>query len=435
MKYILQQKVFNREAHICIIGLGYVGLPLAIESAKVGFTVTGVDHNVEKVEKINKGENYILDAKDEELKKLVLSKKLRAEESYSKVKDADIIVICVPTGLTKSLTPDLHHVEDVTRDIAKGLKKGQLICIESTIYPGTTEEIVLPILEATGLRAEVDFYLCHSPERIDPGNKSFMTKGISKIVGGIGAKSLEIGKFFYSQFIDKVIPVSSVKVAEMSKVHENTFRAINIALVNELALLCDKMGINVWEVLEAAFTKPFGIMAFYPGPGVGGHCIPIDPHYLEWRAREFNFITRLISIAGEINRKMPEFVREKVLRTLNDIGIAPSRSRVLVLGMAYKKDTPDHRESPVLHIVELLLKDGVEITYHDPFIDTIKIGSNHLNSVELNKKNVEDADVVLIATDHSNIDYNWVVKTAYRIVDTRNATRDIIDNGDKIVLL
>ncbi|SCY57704.1 nucleotide sugar dehydrogenase [Alkaliphilus peptidifermentans] len=435
MKYKLKERILKKNAHICIIGLGYVGLPLAIELGKSGFSITGVDHNASRVEAVNKGENYILDTNISELKELVNSKKLRAIKDFSMVKNIDIYVICVPTGLTKNLVPDLQHVISVAKDISNNLKKGQLICIESTIFPGTTEEIVLPILESTGLKAEKDFYLIHSPERIDPGNQKYSTKNISKIVGGVGPDSLELGEIFYSHIIEKVIPVSSVRVAELAKVHENTFRAINIALVNELAMLCDKMDISVWEVLDAAFTKPFGIMAFYPGPGVGGHCIPIDPHYLEWKAREYNFITKFIGAAGEINRKMPEFVREKVMRTLNKIGIAPSNSKILILGMAYKKDTRDYRESPVISLTEMLLKDGIDVSYHDPYVSQIDIASIQLKSVELNEKNIENANIVIIATDHSEIDYKWIVKTANKIIDTRNATKNILDREKNVILL
>jgi nucleotide sugar dehydrogenase len=435
MKNILKEKIISKDARICVVGLGYVGLPLAVVTAKAGFAVTGIDQNKNRVEKVNNGENYILDTKDGELKELVKSGQLRATTDFSIIKNVDIIIICVPTALTKNLVPDLQHINSVADEIAANLRSGQLICVESTIYPGTTEEIILPILEASGLKAEKDFYLCHSPERVDPGNQGYSTKNINKIVGGVGPESLEVAKNFYAQIIEQVVPVSTVKVAELAKVHENTFRAVNIALVNELALLCDKMDINVWAVLEAAFTKPFGIMPFYPGPGVGGHCIPVDPHYLEWKAREYNFITRFIGTAGEINRKMPEFVREKVLRTLNEIGIAPSRAKILIMGMAYKKDTSDYRESPVINVAELLLKDGINITYHDPYISQIEIASRRLKSVPLNENAVQRVNIVLIVTDHSGIDYHWLVKTATKIVDTRNATKGIPGREKKVVLL
>jgi nucleotide sugar dehydrogenase len=347
----------------------------------------------------------------------------------------DIFVVCVPTALTKNLVPDLQHIEAVARDISSVLREGQLISVESTIFPGTTEEVIRPILEESGLRVETDFYLCHSPERVDPGNPNYTTKTISKLIGGLGPKSLALGVQFYSLFLEQVVPVPNVKVAELAKVHENTFRAVNIALVNELALLCDRMGISIWDVLDAAFTKPFGIMPFYPGPGVGGHCIPVDPHYLEWKAREHNFITKFIGIAGEINRKMPEFVREKVIRALNDKGLALSKSKILILGMAYKKDTGDYRESPVLDIVELLLKDGGQIRYHDPFVRDYEISSSRIESVDLDEAAVHWADVVIIATDHSAIDYHWLVHTASLIVDTRNATKLVPGREANVILL
>ena len=331
--------------------------------------------------------------------------------------------------------PDLQHVESAIRETAKHMKRGQLICIESTIYPGTTEEIALPILERSNTKVEKDFYLCHSPERIDPGNQQFTTEKINKIVGGIGQDSLEVGAFFYQQIITNIVAIPSVRVAEMAKIYENTFRSVNIALANEFTLLCDTMGINVWDMLDAAFTKPFGIMPFYPGPGVGGHCIPIDPHYLEWKAREYNFITKLISTAGEINRQMPHFVRAVVQRTLNELGIAPSKAKLLIIGIAYKKDVNDHRESPAVEVTKLLLKDNVEINYHDPYIEEIEISAHTFTSVPLTEEYVKNADVVLIATDHSVIDYSWLVEHAKKIIDTKNATRNVAGKESKVVLI
>ncbi|MFZ7102538.1 MAG: nucleotide sugar dehydrogenase [Peptococcaceae bacterium] len=432
---ILKEKILNKKARICVVGLGYVGMPLAVETAKAGFSVIGVDKNINRVQEFNNGEDYISCTDEEEFKELIKSGRLKAVNNFSIVKDMDVIIICVPTALSKNLVPDLQHIQNATREIADNLRRDQLICVESTIYPGTTEEIILPVLEASGLKVEKDFYLCHSPERIDPGNQSYTTKNINKIVGGVGPESLARGEIFYKQIIEQVISVSGAKVAELAKVHENTFRAVNIALVNELALLCDKMSINVWEVLDAAFTKPFGIMPFYPGPGVGGHCIPVDPHYLEWKAREYNFITRFIGIAGDINRRMPEFVREKVLRALNEMGIAPSRSRILILGMAYKKDTGDYRETPVIPIVELLLSDGADIIYHDPYVNEIEIASKLFKSAALSEETVQQADVVLITTEHSGIDYHWLVKRAQKIIDARNATKGIPGREEKVILI
>jgi nucleotide sugar dehydrogenase len=347
----------------------------------------------------------------------------------------DVIVICVPTPLTKNLTPDLQYVEKVTREIAARLRPGQLISLESTTYPGTTEEVMLPILESSGLKVERDFFLVHSPERVDPGNKRYTTRNICKVVGGVGPNSLEVGVAFYSQTVERVIPVSSAKVAEMVKVFENTFRAVNIALVNELALLCDRMGISVWEVLEAAFTKPFGIMPFWPGPGVGGHCIPVDPHYLEWKAKELNFNTHFIALAGEINRKMPEFVREKANRILNRLGIPASRAKILVLGVAYKRDLNDYRESPAIEVIRLLRADGAEVVYHDPYVPSFRDGDLAMESKPLTAELLSAQDLVIITTDHTNIDYTWVVAHAKHVFDTRNATKNVRENRHKITLL
>ena len=431
----LKEKITTRQAKVFVIGLGYVGLPFAVEKAKVGFEVTGIDQNPRRVEKINRGENYIDDVDDQELKNLVKQGLIKAEDHFANISAADVVVICVPTPLTKNLVPDLQYVENVTGEIARCLRPGQLISLESTTYPGTTEEVMLPILEETGLQVEKDFFLCHSPERVDPGNKRYTTKNTNKVVGGVGPRSLEVGMAFYGQTIKRVVPVSSARVAEMVKVYENTFRAVNIALVNELALLCDKMGISVWEVLEAAFTKPFGIMPFYPGPGVGGHCIPIDPHYLEWKAREYNFTTRFIGLAGEINRRMPEFVREKVLRTLNSIGCPPSRSKILMVGLSYKKDINDCRESPAVHIAELLLADGVELLYHDPYVPEVLLAGTRYYSQPLTDELLAGVDLVLITTDHSQIDYQWLVEKSRKVIDTRNATRKVRDREGKVVLL
>ena len=431
----LKEKITTRQAKVFVIGLGYVGLPFAVEKAKVGFEVTGIDQNPRRVEKINRGENYIDDVDDQELKNLVKQGLIKAEDHFANISAADVVVICVPTPLTKNLVPDLQYVENVTGEIARRLRPGQLISLESTTYPGTTEEVMLPILEKTGLQVEKDFFLCHSPERVDPGNKRYTTKNTNKVVGGVGPRSLEVGMAFYGQTIKRVVPVSSARVAEMVKVYENTFRAVNIALVNELALLCDKMGISVWEVLDAAFTKPFGIMPFYPGPGVGGHCIPIDPHYLEWKAREYNFTTRFIGLAGEINRRMPEFVREKVLRTLNSIGCPPSRSKILMVGLSYKKDINDCRESPAVHIAELLLADGVELLYHDPYVPEVLLAGTRYYSQPLTDELLAGVDLVLITTDHSQIDYQWLVEKSRKVIDTRNATRKVRDREGKVVLL
>jgi len=435
IKSELIQKIQSRTAIVGVVGLGYVGLPFAVEKAKVGFKVIGIENNPIRAAKVNRGENYIQDVRDEELREVVSKGLLVADTGFDRVPEMDVIVICVPTPLTKNLTPDLQYVEKVTREVAARLRPGQLVSLESTTYPGTTEEVMLPILESSGLKADRDFFLVHSPERVDPGNKRYTTRNICKVVGGVGPNSLEVGVAFYSQTVERVIPVSSAKVAEMVKVFENTFRAVNIALVNELALLCDRMGINVWEVLEAAFTKPFGIMPFWPGPGVGGHCIPVDPHYLEWKAKELNFNTHFIALAGEINRRMPEFVREKANRILNRLGIPTSRAKILVLGVAYKRDLNDYRESPAIEVIRLLRADGAEVVYHDPYVPSFRDGDLAMESQPLTAELLSSQDLVIITTDHTNIDYEWVVAHAKHVFDTRNATKNVRENRNKITLL
>ncbi|MGC8905269.1 nucleotide sugar dehydrogenase [Thermus sp.] len=419
------------------MGLGYVGLPFAVEKAKMGFRVLGVEQNPLRAQKVNRGENYIGDVKDEELKEVVAKGLLSAETGFDRVPEMDVIVIAVPTPLTRNLTPDLQYVERVTEEIAKRLRPGQLVSLESTTYPGTTEEVMLPILEESGLKVEEDFFLVHSPERVDPGNRRYTTKNTTKVVGGVGPRSLEAGVHFYSQTIERVVPVSSAKAAEMVKVFENTFRAVNIALVNELAMLCDRMGLSVWEVLDAAFTKPFGIMPFYPGPGVGGHCIPIDPHYLEWKAKEYNFNTHFIALAGEINRRMPEFTVEKALRLLAQEGVPVRGARVLVLGVAYKRDVADYRESPAIEVIRGLKRLGAEVAYHDPLIPSFQDGVLRMESVPLSGDLLASQDLVIVATDHSAFDYEALVRQAKRVLDARGATRHLpkeLTEG-KVVLL
>jgi len=433
----LKEKISRRTAVVGVVGLGYVGLPFAVEKAKVGFRVLGVEQNPSRVQKVNRGESYIGDVRVEELKEVVAKGLLSAETGFERVPEMDVIVIAVPTPLTRNLTPDLQYVERVTREIAKRLRPGQLVSLESTTYPGTTEEVMLPILEESGLKVEEDFFLVHSPERVDPGNRRYTTKNTTKVVGGIGPRSLEAGVHFYGQTIERVVPVSSAKAAEMVKVFENTFRAVNIALVNELAMLCDRMGLNVWEVLDAAFTKPFGIMPFYPGPGVGGHCIPIDPHYLEWKAKEYNFNTHFIALAGEINRKMPEFTVEKALRLLAQEGVPVRGAKVLVLGVAYKRDVADHRESPAIEVIRGLKRLGAEVAYHDPLIPSFVDRGLRMESVPLSEDLLASQDLVIVATDHSNFDYDGLVRRAKRVLDTRGATRHLpreLTEG-KVVLL
>ena len=432
----LQEKIKTHTAIVGVVGLGYVGLPFAVEKAKVGFRVLGIEQNPIRVQKVNCAENYIRDVKDEELKQVVENGKLQAFIEFERIPEMDAITICVPTPLTKNLTPNLTYIENVTQKIAEKLRPGQLITLESTTYPGTTDEVMRPILEQiSGLKQGEDFFLAHSPERVDPGNKRYTTKNTSKVVGASDPNSLKIATLFYEQTIQHVVPVSSAKAAELVKVFENTFRAVNIALVNELAMLCDRLNLDVWEVLDAANTKPFGIMPFYPGPGVGGHCIPLDPHYLEWKAKEYNFETHFIALAGEINRKMPEFVREKARRILNQLGIAPSKAKVLLVGVAYKKDLDDWRESPAIEVMQLLLADEVKVSYYDPYISEITVAGKIFNSVSLIDEAITDADLAIITTDHSKIDYVELVEKTKAVLDTRGVTRNLNCNKEKVTLL
>ncbi|MGD1953394.1 MAG: nucleotide sugar dehydrogenase [Leptolyngbyaceae cyanobacterium] len=431
----LEQRILSREATVGVVGLGYVGLPFAIEKTKVGFQVIGIEQNPQRTERVNQADSYIDDISSDVLKQAVASGHLKAVTHFDAVVDKEVIVICVPTPLTKNLTPDLSYVESVAREIGARLQPGQLVSLESTTYPGTTDEIIQPILEQSGLKQGQDFFLAHSPERVDPGNQRYTTQNTNKVVGASDEFSLRAAELFYQQSISRVVPVSSAKAAELVKVFENTFRAVNIALVNELALLCDRLDISVWEVLDAANTKPFGIMPFYPGPGVGGHCIPIDPHYLEWKAKEVNFNTRFIALAGEINRRMPSFARSKAFRVLNKLGIAPSKATILVIGVTYKKDLADWRESPAIEIIKFLLKDEVTLSYHDPYISEISVGDRTFSSVPLDSDTVSDADLVLIATDHSSVDYGKLVSQAKAVLDTRGATRHVDCDRTKVTLL
>lgn len=432
----LQLKIKSHQAVVGTIGLGYVGLPFAVEKAKTGFKTIGIEQNPLRAGRVNAGDNYISDVKDEELREMVANGRLVAVTSFDRVPEMDAIVICVPTPLTKNLTPDLSYIKTVTEQIAPYLRPGQLITLESTTYPGTTDDLVRPILETvSGLKQGQDFFLAHSPERVDPGNQRYTTKNTNKVVGASDLASLEIASQFYQQTIDDIVTVSSAKVAELVKVFENTFRSVNIALVNELALLCDKMDLNVWEVLDAANTKPFGIMPFYPGPGVGGHCIAIDPHYLEWKAKEYNFETHFISLAGEINRGMPKFVLKKAERVLNNFGIAPSKAKVLIVGVAYKKDVADWRESPAIAVISQLLADGVEITYHDPYVPEIAVAEILFHSVALTPDVLTTPDLVIITTDHSQIDYVDLIDKAHAVLDARGVTRHFNCDRQKVTLL
>lgn len=429
----LLNKIHTKTIKVGVIGLGYVGLPFLVEKAKVGLNVIGIDQNQERVDKVARGQNYIDDVDPKELKYIVEQGLVQTSTDIRVLATVDVIVICVPTPLDKNLCPDLRYVISVSEEIAKCLRVGQLISLESTTYPGTTEEIIQPILETSGLKVGKDFFLAHSPERVDPGNKRYSTKNTNKIVGGVDYPSLVAAESFYKLAIQDVVPVSSAKAAELVKIYENTFRAVNIALANEIALLCDRMNLNVWEILDAAFTKPFGIMPFYPGPGVGGHCIPIDPHYLEWKAKEYHFNMRFIALAGETNRKMPFFVFNKIARALNQVKKPLNGSTILMLGMAYKSDVADYRESPAIEIFRLLKHAGAKVLYHDRWVPEVEEGDEILHSVDLTDDLLQSSDLVVIATDHTHVNYHRIVNLANLIVDTRFATRGIVN--EKIILL
>jgi len=435
MKQALLNRIINKEAVIGVVGLGYVGLPLAVEKAKAGYRVIGFDIQDEKVKMVNQGHNYIGDIVDEELSEVVEKGLLSATNDFSFVEQVDCVSICVPTPLDQYFQPDISYVEKSTRDIAKYLHKGMLIVLESTTYPGTTEEIIKPILESTGLKCEKDFYLAFSPERVDPGNKIYKTKNTPKVVGGIGQDSTEVAAALYRNVLEsEVFEVSSPAVAEMEKILENTFRNINIGLANEMAILCHKMGINVWEVIEAAKTKPYGFMAFYPGPGLGGHCIPIDPFYLTWKAREYNYHTRLIETAGEINNYMPEFVMERSMKILNRFSRALRGSKILMLGVAYKQDIDDLRESPALKVIEHLEDQGAKIIYNDPYIPQFQHRGTMYVSVELTQDILESADLVIITTMHTVYDYEYIARHSRFIFDTKNAMKNIKNRSNIEVL-
>lgn len=430
----LIKKIENKTMKLGVVGLGYVGLPLAIEKARAGYEVIGFDIQEKKVSMVNEGKNYIGDVIDDDLKKFVEKGKLRATNDFSFIKDVDAVAICVPTPLDKFKQPDVSYVKQSSEDIAKYLHAGMLVVLESTTYPGTTEEIVKPILEMSGLKCGEDFFLAFSPERVDPGNKNFKTKNTPKVVGGCTKNCTYVAKILYENILEgQIFTVSSPAVAEMEKILENTFRHINIGLVNEMTILCKKMGIDVWEVIEAAKTKPYGYMAFYPGPGLGGHCIPLDPFYLTYKAREFDYHTRLIETAGEINDYMTTFVVENVITILNTQKQPLRDSNILLLGVAYKKDIDDMRESPALKIIKELKKNGANITYNDPYIPYFYYNGNTYKSVDL-ETGLKNADIVIITTDHSNYDYELISKQANLIYDTRNATK-LVSNKEKIYKL
>jgi UDP-N-acetyl-D-glucosamine dehydrogenase len=432
----LAQKIQSKTARVGVVGLGYVGLPLAVEFGKAGFDVTGVDLSAEKVDQINRGKSYIQDVPEAEVAGLVHAGRLRAATDFAVIGELDTVNIAVPTPLRKTKDPDMSYVVAAAQEIARHAHPGLLVILESTTYPGTTDELLLPMFEQAGLKVGEDFYLCFSPERVDPGNPNFQTRNIPKVVGGITPKCTEMGAMLYAQALETVVPVASTRVAEMVKLLENTFRMINIGLVNELALMCDRMDINVWEVIDAAATKPFGFMPFYPGPGLGGHCIPIDPFYLSWVARKYEMSTRFIELAGEINSSMPRYVITRTVEALNSVGKPVRGSRIGVLGVAYKKDVDDPRESPSFKLMELLQDGGAIVSYNDPHIPVLPVMRHYdvprLASEPLTPEYLASLDCVLIATDHSAYDYDFVVRYAPLVVDSRNATKQVKQGRHKI---
>jgi UDP-N-acetyl-D-glucosamine dehydrogenase len=428
MKNDLIDKITNKQAHIGVIGLGYVGLPLLVEFASKGFHGTGFEVDENKAKQINEGTSYIGDVPSRKLKDAVEAKRLRATTDFSHLSECDAIIICVPTPLRKTKEPDVSYILAAAEQIAKHLRRGHLIILESTTYPGTTDEVLLPMFEEKGLKLDEDFLLAFSPERVDPGNPQFQTHNIPKVVGGVTEDSTTVAAHLYSQIVNDVFAVSSARVAEAAKLLENTFRAVNIGMANEMARLCYALNIDTWEVIRAAATKPFGFMPFYPGPGIGGHCIPLDPHYLSWKARQHGFDSRFISLAEEVNSRMPEHVVQLVSDGLNDESKAMKGSKVLLLGVAYKKDIDDVRESPALSIIDRLRAKGANVRYHDPFVNELRFDDAHtdapgdpLSSMPLTNEELASTDCVIIVTDHSDIDYKRVCSLVPLIVDTRNA--------------
>jgi UDP-N-acetyl-D-glucosamine dehydrogenase len=428
---VLAAKIETLQARVGIVGLGYVGLPLAVEFAHAGFHVTGIDISSEKTRRVNAGHSYVGDVPTTTLAPLVAEGKLCATTDFSVLRELDTINICVPTPLRKTKDPDMSFIVSSCQEIAKHFHPGMLVILESTTYPGTTDEVVLPILSASGLEAGRDFFLCFSPERVDPGNAKYQTVNIPKVVGGYTPECTELGRLFYAQALEHVVPVSSTRVAEMVKLLENTFRMINIGLVNEIALMCDRMDINVWEVIEAAATKPFGFMPFYPGPGLGGHCIPIDPFYLSWKTKQAGIEARFIELAGYINGQMPQFVVDKIQNALNDEGKPVKGSRVHIMGVAYKRDIDDLRESPALDVLLLLKRRGAVLSYSDPYIPKVRLDGVSLTAMP--EQEVADCDCTVIITDHTAFDYRGLVERAQLIVDTRNALKGV--KSTKIVRL
>jgi len=429
----VEERFQDKSSVFGVVGLGYVGLPLAVEMGKAGYRVLGMDVDESKVDEVNAGRSYIPDVPTEELAELVGERLVSATADFSRASECDAVVICVPTPLDEMKEPDTSFMESAAREIAPYLKPGVLVTLESTTYPGTTEEIVQPILEAGGLKVGTDLHLAFSPERVDPGNPVYQTKNTPKVVGGVTPECTATAVAFYGSFLDTIVPVSSTRAAEMTKLLENIFRCVNIALMNELLIVSERMGINIWEVVDAAKTKPFGFMPFYPGPGLGGHCIPIDPFYLSWKARQFDLHTEFIELAGKTNEAMPYYVVKRLMEALNTHRKPLAGSKILMLGVAYKANIDDMRESPAIKIAELLLDAEADLVYHDPFVPTFCIRGNPVTPIELTEDAIAGCDAVLVVTDHRNIDYHLIWRSSKLILDTRNALKEF--DGDKVFRL
>jgi len=432
MKKKLMDKIKDRSAKIGVIGLGYVGLPLAVEFAEGGYKVTGFDILTEKVKMINKGKSYIDDIPDSRVAPLVKNGSLIAADKPDMLANMDCVSICVPTPLSKTKDPDISYILAAMSWLEGRLHKGMLVVLESTTYPGTTEEVIKPMLEQSGLKVGKDIFLAFSPERVDPGNPHYNTKNTPRVVGGVSKQCSQIAKAYYEQVIPNIYAVSSTQAAEMVKLLENTFRAVNIGLVNEVAVMCHRLGLNVWEIIDAAATKPFGFMRFYPGPGLGGHCIPIDPHYLSWKLKTLNYYARFIELAGDINSHMPEWVVDRIASLLNDAGRSIKNSKIIVLGVAYKSDITDVRESPALDVLKILQGQGAKVKYHDPYVPQLRWDNGVFKSSRLTADLLKKSDLVVILTNHSDFDYQWIVDNSPLVFDTRNATAQVKKHRNKI---
>lgn len=427
----LKNKIEAKKFVVGIIGLGYVGLPLALLFAKKDFNVIGIDIDKERIQRLKKGISYITDVSNDELKGALSKKNLKTTTDVSFIKKLDAVIICVPTPLGENGEPDISYIKEAVTKVKDNMQRGQVIVLESTTYPGTTREILLPILQSTGLRESRDFYLAFSPERIDPGNEIYKTENTPKIIGGISPKSTEVVKLLYDQVIDEVIPVTSSSAAEMVKLLENTFRIVNIALVNEITILCDKLGLDIWEIIDSAKSKPYGYMPFYPGPGCGGHCIPVDPLYLSWKAKEHGFETKFINLASSVNELMPQYTVDKLERILTKQKKTLNKSKVLVLGVAYKKDVKDLRESPAIEVIKILQTRDAKISYHDPLFPFLKISGINLKRSPFTKAFLESQDCVIITAAHSSLDYRFLIKNAKVILDTRGVLRKLVDTKNR----